>query len=198
MPDPARVGRFFLVRLRPGAAGARAVPPLWFRRCRIPRAGYRLLVTPVRILIDGYSLLHQWPEVAAGRPRHSAQAREELIRILTRYQDATGTPVTVFFDARYRRGPAPPRDGAGIEVIYSAPGQTADALIERTAARLVAWGEVLVVTEDIAERQTVEAFGAWTWSCEQFICHVRTALADERAELEQLNRREQSRFQNRR
>ena len=41
----------------------------------------------VRILVDGYSLLHNWPELANGRPRHSAAARDELIRRLTLYGD---------------------------------------------------------------------------------------------------------------
>jgi len=165
---------------------------------RATRVRYGGFVAPVRILIDGYSLLHQWPELAPGSPRHSARARDALIQVLTRYQDATGTPVTVFFDARNRRGPAPPRDPAAIEVLYSEPGQTADALIERAAARLVAWGEVLVVTEDVAERQTVEAFGAWTWSCQEFIRHLRSTLEEQRTRLEQLNRRDQARFRNRR
>src|SRR5882724_6880424 len=52
----------------------------------------------VRILVDGYSLLHNWPELAPGRARFSAEARAELIRRLTLYQDAIGTPITVFFD----------------------------------------------------------------------------------------------------
>jgi predicted RNA-binding protein with PIN domain len=30
----------------------------------------------VRILVDGYSLLHGWPELAPGAPRHSERARE--------------------------------------------------------------------------------------------------------------------------
>jgi len=38
----------------------------------------------VRILVDGYSLLHNWPELAEGAPRHSERARDELIQILTR------------------------------------------------------------------------------------------------------------------
>ena len=58
----------------------------------------------VRILVDGYSLLHGWPELAPGKPRHSAEARDELVYILTRYHDAVGTPITIFFDG----GGAPP------------------------------------------------------------------------------------------
>ena len=59
----------------------------------------------VRILVDGYSLLHSWPELAPGKARHSQAARDELIHVLTRYQDACGTPVTVVFDgAGSKRG----------------------------------------------------------------------------------------------
>lgn len=56
----------------------------------------------VRILVDGYSLLHKWPELAAGAARHSETAREALVETLTQYQDVCGTPVTVFLTARAR------------------------------------------------------------------------------------------------
>jgi predicted RNA-binding protein with PIN domain len=52
----------------------------------------------VRILVDGYSLLHSWPELAPGKARHSAAARDELVRVLTLYRDAAQTPITIFFD----------------------------------------------------------------------------------------------------
>ena len=52
----------------------------------------------LRILVDGYSLLHAWPELAEGQPRHSAGAREALVQELTHYHDVTGTPITIFFD----------------------------------------------------------------------------------------------------
>ena len=74
----------------------------------------------VRILVDGYSLLHHWPELATGKPRHSFYARDALVSVLTQYQDASGTPVTVIFDG----GGAPPgtpknESASGIEVLYS-------------------------------------------------------------------------------
>ncbi len=56
----------------------------------------------VRILVDGYSLLHNWPELAAGAARHSEAARDALVEVLKQYQDADGTPVTVFLTARAR------------------------------------------------------------------------------------------------
>lgn len=149
----------------------------------------------VRILVDGYSLLHNWPELAPGQPRHSAAAREELVYVLTRYHDAVGTPVTIVFDG----GGAP----AGtlrhpstreVEILYSKAGQTADDLIERAAHRLSRYGEVLVVTEDYAERDTVLAFGAMASSCPNFIHSVCAALRELQQDLAHHNRREAGRF----
>jgi len=153
----------------------------------------------VRILIDGYSLLHKWPELAAGRPRHTAAARDALIRQLTLYQDAAGTPVTVFFD-----GTGPPAgkpiasDSTQIEVLYSRTGQTADQMIERAAHRFAAYGEVLAVTDDSAERETVISLGGSAASCRNFIRKVENALAGLGDELRRHNRQERHRFRQRR
>src|ERR1019366_8540437 len=98
----------------------------------------------VRILVDGYSLLHNWPELARGRARHSAAARDELIRRLTLYQDASGIPVTIFFDGRGLPNGKPIAASRGsVEVLYSRQGQTADDMIERAAHRFRPYGEVL-------------------------------------------------------
>jgi hypothetical protein len=107
----------------------------------------------VRILVDGYSLLHNWPELAPGQPRHSAAARDELIRILTLYRDAIATPLTIVFDgSNAPHGTPPPHSTPQLEILYSRAGQTADDIIERVACRMREYGEVLVVTEDYAER----------------------------------------------
>ena len=95
-----------------------------------------MFVALVRILVDGYSLLHNWPELAPGKPRHSASARDELIHILTRYHDAVGTPITLFFDgAGAPPGVAKHEASPHVEVLFSKAGQTADQLIERAAHR---------------------------------------------------------------
>ena len=83
----------------------------------------------VRILVDGYSLLHSWPELAPGKPRHSAAARDELIYILTRYHDAIGTPITIFFDGGGAPAGTPKRESAGhVEVLFSRAGQTSSVV----------------------------------------------------------------------
>src|SRR5262245_57532350 len=88
----------------------------------------------VRILVDGYSLLHNWPELAPGMPRHSAAARDELIHWLTLYRDAIGTPITIVFDgAGAPSGTPKPISTPDLEIFYSRAGQTADDVIERVA-----------------------------------------------------------------
>lgn len=151
-----------------------------------------------RILVDGYSLLHAWPELAEGRARHSGAAREALVTMLTQYQDASGTPVTVVFDGS-GAPPGTPKhaERQPVEVLFSRDGRSADDLIERAAHRLLPYGEVLVVTNDYAERDTVIGFGGMAVSCELFIQQIADALDTLHADVNHHNRRERSRYVNR-
>ena len=160
--------------------------------------GYPERMALVRILVDGYSLLHSWPELAPGRARHSAAARDALIQRLTLYQDLAGTPITIFFDG----GGAPegtprPHSTPQVEVLYSRAGQTADQLIERAAYRFSDYGEVLAVTDDYAERDTVSSMGGQAWSCWNFVLAVQDALAEMADDLKEHNRRQKHAFQRR-
>jgi len=159
------------------------------------RREYAWLMVLVRILVDGYSLLHNWPELAEDAPRHSEAARDALVEILTQYQDACGTPVTVFFDGRGARRTKPKNEaGKSVEVLFSNAGQTADDLIERAAHRFQDYGEVLVVTDDFAERDTVSGFGGSVAGCGNFIAMIQNALANLAENLNNHNRSERSRF----
>lgn len=149
----------------------------------------------VRILVDGYSLLHNWPELAPGKPRHSAAARAELIHVLTQYQDAAGTPLTVFFDGSGAPAGVPKNESTrAVEVLFSKAGQTADDMIERAAFRFQPYGEVLAVTDDNAERDTVIAMGGSVSSCLNFISLVESALNELADDVKQHNRNERNRY----
>jgi predicted RNA-binding protein with PIN domain len=160
---------------------------------------YAPLMALVRILVDGYSLLHNWPELAAGAPRHSEAARDALVEMLTQYQDSTGTPVTIFFDGRgARRSKLKNNSGNAVEVLFSNSGRTADDLIERAAHRFQDYGEVLVVTDDFAERDMVSGFGGSVASCANFIRMIHGALVDLQEDLDKHNRAERNSFRSRR
>jgi len=149
----------------------------------------------IRILVDGYSLLHNWPALAPRQPRHSAAAREELIHVLTQYGDAIGTPITIVFDGS-GAPPGTPKSQSTpeLEVLYSESGQTADDVIERAAHRLSEFGEVLVVTDDYAERDTVLSLGGLASSCLNFIQTIESALGELQRELKHHNRKERQGF----
>ena len=163
---------------------------------RITRRGATLSsMSYVRILVDGYSLLHGWPEIAPGWPRHCETARDELIAVLENYQDSIGTPVTIVFDG----SGAPPNLDSPIstremEVLFSGKGKTADDLIERVAHRLQDFGTALVVTDDFAEQNTIAGFGAVPMGCSLFVREVEEVLGRMRKAIESHNRWEKKRF----
>lgn len=149
----------------------------------------------VRILVDGYSLLHSWPELAAGRPRHSAAARDELVQVLARYSDAAGMPVTVVFDGGGHRGDRQQAHSTPqVEILFSKAGQTADQIIERVAHRMKPYGEVLAVTNDHAERDTVIAMGGLASSCENFIFTLADAFKELERDVRNYNSAEKRRY----
>lgn len=149
-----------------------------------------------RILVDGYSLLHHWQALAPGRPRHAAAAREELVHVLTLYYDACGTPLTIVFDGSGpKRGADETPSTPEVEILFSRGGQTADQIIERAAHRLQPYGEVLVVTDDIAERDTVMNMGSMAASCENFVRTVESALHELERDVKHFNQRERARYQ---
>jgi predicted RNA-binding protein with PIN domain len=152
----------------------------------------------IRILVDGYSLLHAWPELARGRARHSAEAREALISRLRQYQDAVGTPITIFFDGGGAPAGTPKSHSTpDLEILYSRSGQTADQMIERAAHRFAPYGEILAVSNDNAERDMVVSLRGLVSSCENFIVTVENTLAEAADELKHHNRRERGRFERR-
>jgi predicted RNA-binding protein with PIN domain len=84
-----------------------------------------------------------------------------------------------------------------VEILFSRSGQTADQMIERAAHRFQPHGEVLAVTDDHAERDTVISLGGLASSCANFIRAVESALADLQSDLKQHNLRERNRFKRR-
>jgi predicted RNA-binding protein with PIN domain len=149
----------------------------------------------VRILVDGYSLLHGWPELAPGKSRHSLAAREELIYRLTLYRDAIGTPITIVFDGGGAPAGTPKAESSPeLEILYSRAGQTADDIIERVAHRMKDFGEVLAVTDDHPERDLVISMGGMASSCHNFINSVESALGELNRDLQNYNLRERNRY----
>jgi predicted RNA-binding protein with PIN domain len=112
----------------------------------------------VALILDGYNVIG-----ALDRYRDAGSldaARELLVNDALKAAGWTGRPLIVVFDAH--RGPGPersePRAGGAVRVVYSAPGESADDVIERLLSRLE--GSATVFTADFALQRTALARGS--------------------------------------
>ena len=130
------------------------------------------------LIVDGHSVIFAWPELRKLHGRRMALARDELVKVLTEYQDASGVRVVVVFDGQGAKASEESAPG-GIQIFYSGGGQTADSVIERLVARYAPEHEITVATSDHLEQQTVTSFGALVVSAEG----LREWLDDARGDL---------------
>jgi predicted RNA-binding protein with PIN domain len=121
------------------------------------------------IIIDGYSLMHRGgPPPGRGEGRRFGLARDALIRRLERLAGSLAARVTIVFDGRDQGGVSPSHTGP-VEVRFSSSSMTADSTIERLVHECVAPDTITVITSDRPERETVEAAGAHSLSCGDFL-----------------------------
>ena len=113
------------------------------------------------LIVDAHSVIFSWPELRRLHQRRMSLARDELIKLLTQYQDTSGVRVVVVFDGQGGKVSEESVAG-GIQVFYSATGQSADQVIERLAALYAKEHDLTVATSDLLEQQTVASFGAYT------------------------------------
>jgi uncharacterized protein len=143
---------------------------------------------PRVLVVDGHSMIFQWPELRALHAKNGATAREQLVRALTRYQDSTGTHVIAVFDGKGARANEA-SEPAGIQIFYSKDGQTADSVIERIVATYASKYEITVATDDHMERTTVESFGGGWMSSEMLALGLRDSESDLAERIKHLRRK---------
>ncbi len=121
---------------------------------------------PALLIVDGHSIIFAWPEFLEMHRNRSAQARDELARRLTLFQDQTGTRVALVFDGT---GPKLTEDSnsGGAKIFYAPSGKTADDIVERLVAKYAEIYDVTVATCDRAEAQTAISFGARPIDCDR-------------------------------
>ena len=110
------------------------------------------------LILDGYNLIGALDRYRVAGTLDTA--RERLINDALKASGWTGRPFIVVFDAH--RGPDPQRiesrAGGAVRVVYSAPGESADDVIERLLSRLE--GSATVYTADFALQRTALARGS--------------------------------------
>jgi predicted RNA-binding protein with PIN domain len=71
-------------------------------------------------------------------------------------------------------------------------------MIERATHRFNSYGEILAVTDDHAERDTVISLGGLASTCSNFIQTIENTLAEQADDIKHHNRQERHHFQRRR
>ncbi|MBW1793464.1 MAG: NYN domain-containing protein [Deltaproteobacteria bacterium] len=90
----------------------------------------------IHIVIDGYNLIRQSPTLSVIEHRSLEEGREALLKCLASYKRVKHHPVTVVFDGANADTHMERRTRCkGIDVVFSRPGQLADSVIKRLAAR---------------------------------------------------------------
>ena len=149
----------------------------------------------VRILVDGYSLLHAWRDLAPNaRVIRPAPARRSSA--CSPNTPTASAPLSLSSSMEPERPRMLPKNISpdALEVVFSRDSKTADDLIERTAYRLKPYGEALAVTNDFAERDTVISMGGLAQSCEDLLRDIDRVLKERDDFVKVHNRREANRY----
>lgn len=169
--DPQEVERIIAAT---GFANANAKKK-WKARAKKPRpatGGGRSLPAPggpVHLLVDGYNVIHAWPELEALAEVNFDAARDKLQEILEDHQGYTGELVYLVFDAYRVEGSVGSRQTRdGFSLIFTKEHETADQFIEQKAMALARQDQVKVVTSDSAEQMSALASGALVYSARRF------------------------------
>jgi len=142
------------------------------------------------LLVDAHNVIFARPQLAAQHRRNAAAAREALIKMLERHQDASGVRVVVVFDgAGSAWATNELSGGAGVQVMYPQSGQTADAIIERLVVKYASTHRLTVATNDNLIRTAAVAAGASTIDAETLFEEIGRAEDEMRGTLEKLRRR---------
>lgn len=102
------------------------------------------------LIVDGYNVIHRLDKYKNLREKDISLAVNSLIADLAALMDTTGWRISAVFDGRE----STVEEIGGVDIVYTAKGKTADAIIERLSYA-VAEGEVLVATADYQQQKAV-------------------------------------------
>ncbi len=113
------------------------------------------------LIVDGYNILHAWASLKKTVAVDLEHARVKLVEILGDYRAVKGIDVVIVFDAHLVKGSAGSRETVnGVEVVYTAEGETADMVIEKLVGQIGEDRRVTVATSDWVQQRMVFGKGA--------------------------------------
>lgn len=119
------------------------------------------------LIVDGHSVIFSWPELRKLHQKRMLLAREALVARIDEYCSFKGLHGVVVFDGKGAKTVQEQKVGE-VQIFYAANGVAADQVIERLVAKYAAEHELVVVTSDHLEQQTVSSFGGSYLSAQSF------------------------------
>ena len=131
------------------------------------------------LLVDGYNIIHAWPELRKLAQQDLEGARQRLVHRLRNYQGWKKCRVIVVFDAYKVKGGAGSVERHGdVWVVYTKEAETADMYIEKTTYELKGKGRVRVATSDGLEQLIILGHGAARMSANELEQELLQTEAD--------------------
>ena len=122
------------------------------------------------IFVDGYNVINSWPDLKQKKDVSFEGARQSLIDKLHNYGVFKECRILIVFDAHKVPGSVEKKEeiNNNISVVFTKDGETADSYIERHVNEIGRKHEVVVVTSDNLEQQTIFQRGAVRMSSIEF------------------------------
>ena len=126
------------------------------------------------IFVDGYNVINSWPNLKIEKNSSFEGARKAVIDILHNYGVFEECNIILVFDAHKVSGSLEKTEiiNKNISVVFTKDGETADAYIEKKVTALGRKCEIVVVTSDGLEQQTIFQRGAIRMSSIEFYNEV--------------------------
>lgn len=125
------------------------------------------------LLVDGYNVIHAWPDLKELAQMNFEAARNKLMDILCNYQGYKKIPVILVFDAYKVEGfQQEIQKYHNIHVVYTKEAETADQYIEKVVHEIGKRYHVTVVTSDGMEQIVTLGQGGTLISSREFLEEV--------------------------
>ncbi len=130
------------------------------------------------LLIDGYNVIHAWPELRSLLGKSVDAARERLIETCRVVREVDGLRVTLVFDSN-RDTPQveTPGEDQGYAVLYAPKGVSADGLIEQIVRRAKKPAQCIVISRDNLVLEAIRATGGFGYFPEELLDWVKRCEA---------------------
>ena len=131
------------------------------------------------LLVDGYNIIHAWPELKELASVNLDAARTSLQDILCNYQGYKKCNVIVVFDGyKVKNNPGTVIQYHNIHVVFTKEAETADQYIEKVTQQMNRQYSVAVATSDKLEQVIILGKGAMRLSARDLKKEIRETSSE--------------------